>query len=195
MKLCTLLITLLLFSLTGCSSLSVNYDYNQKLDFSAYKTYNWLPFPKDMQVDPLNRARFTTAVNNNLADKGFTQTTSQADFLIATHYGKESKVDITNWGYSYAPNNYYGGYGYRYAGRGGYAGGYGASSGVSVYEYEQGTLILDFIDAKSKQLIWRATAKGIVNPESTPDKQTQKVNDAVKEILDSFPPKNDTTGK
>jgi len=177
--------------LNGCSSLSVNYDYNQKTDFSKYSKYDWLPFPKDMQVDELNRARFVTAVEDTLKSKGFHQNSAGADFVIATHFGKENKVDITNWGYSYAPNGYYGGYGYRHPGYG-YSGSYANTGGVSVYEYEQGTLILDFVDTKTKTLIWRATAKAIISPASTPEKQTQKIQNAVNEILENFPPKDST---
>lgn len=177
--------------LAGCSSLSVNYDYNQQVDFTNYKTYDWLPFPKDLEADELNRTRFITAVENNLASKGITQNASKPDFEIATHFGKETKIDITNWGYGYAPNSFYSGYGYRYPGRYGYAPGYATTGGVSTYEYEQGTLILDFVDANTDQLIWRATAKAIVSPASTPEKQTKKINDAVKEILAGFPPEKD----
>jgi len=57
-----------------------------------------------------------------------------------------------------------------------------------VYEYEQGTLILDFVATDSKKLIWRATAKGVVSPASTPEKQTERVNNGVNEILVEFPP-------
>lgn len=191
MKFSNFLITLFtLFILSGCSSLSVNYDFDQKTDFSNYKKFNWMPFPKDMEVDELNRTRFVTAVDDNLTAKGFSQSSSEPDFLIATHFGKENKVDITNWGYSYAPNGYYNGYGYRHPGNYGYAGSYANTGGVSVYEYEQGTLILDIVDAKTKKLIWRATAKAIVSPASTPEKQTRKIRDAVTEILEEFPPKS-----
>jgi len=143
-----------------------------------------------MKVDELNRARFVTAVEDNLKSKGFNQNTSGTDFVIATHFGKQTKVDITNWGYSYSPSTYYGGYGYRHPANYGYAGSYANTGGVSVYEYEQGTLILDFVDAKTKKLIWRATAKAIISPASTPEKQTAKIKNAVEEILENFPPKN-----
>jgi len=179
--------------LNGCSSLSVNYDFNQQTDFTKYNTFDWLPFPKDMKVDELNRVRFVTAVEDNLAEKGINQNTSNPDFVIATHFGKENKVDITNWGYTYAPSGYYRGYGYRHPGHYGYAGSYASTGGVSVYEYEQGTLILDIVDAKTKKLIWRATAKAIVSPASTPEKQTEKIRNAVSEILENFPPKTENT--
>jgi len=194
MKTGNILLTLVAFIiLSGCSSLSVNYDFNQQTDFTKYNTFDWLPFPKDMKVDELNRARFVTAVEDNLAGKGINQNTSNPDFVIATHFGKENKVDITNWGYTYAPSGYYRGYGYRHPGNYGYAGSYASTGGVSVYEYEQGTLILDVVDAKTKKLIWRATAKAIVSPASTPEKQNEKIKNAVREILENFPPKTDNT--
>lgn len=189
MKMYTFIFTLIVTSLlSACSSLSVNYDYNLQADFTKFKTYDWLPFPKDMKIDELNRVRFITAVENNLSSKGFIQNSSKPDFIIATHFGKKTKVDITNWGYSYAPNSYYTGYGYRYPGRHSYSGSYVSTGGVSTYEYEQGTLILDFIDRKTKSLIWRATARAIISPASTPEKQAKKINNAVEEILKSFPP-------
>ena len=191
MRLNLILSMLALCILSACSTLSVNYDYNQKIDFNRYKTFDWLPFPEDTQIDELNRARFVSAVESNLTKKGFTQDTSKPDFVIATHFGKENKIDITNWGYSYAPSIYYGGHGYLHTGihSYGYADGYTITGGISVYEYEQGTLILDIVDADTKKLIWRATAKEIIRPAATPEKQTEKVNNAVTKILENFPPK------
>ncbi|VAW72093.1 hypothetical protein MNBD_GAMMA10-2332 [hydrothermal vent metagenome] len=55
--------------------------------------------------------------------------------------------------------------------------------------YEQGTLILDFVSTAGKKLIWRATAKAVINPASTPEKQTERMNSGVTKILSEFPPK------
>lgn len=181
---------IILLLISGCSTLTVNYDYNPKTDFTQLKTYNWLPFPKGMKVNEFNRTRFITAVENTLSAKGFSQNSSKPDFIIATHFGKKSKVDITNWGYTYAPNNYYTGYGYRHPGNYGYSQTYAGTGGVSVYEYEEGTLILDFVDSNTKKLIWRATAKAIVSPASSPGKQTEKIKNAVDKILNGFPPEH-----
>ena len=185
MKVYTLMIAAMVSALlTGCSTLSVSYDYNQEIDFTTYKTYNWMPFPEGIEAKSLNHGRFITAVENNLAAKNIIKNTSAPDFLIAPHFAKEKRINITDWGYSYAPNVIYTRRGYRYYD----AYGYYPVGGISVYEYEQGTLILDFIDANNKQLIWRATARSIISPASTPQKQTEKINNAVNEILQSFPP-------
>ncbi len=189
MKTIKLLIPIvLLVWLSGCSTLSVNYDYNEKTDFQTYRTFDWQPFPENINKDTLNRDRFVNAVNLDLNAKGFTQSTTGADFLIATHFGKQDQVQVTDWGYSYAPVNHYRGYGYLHPGLASYPGALSTHNRVSVYEYEEGTLILDFIAADTKTLIWRATAKAVVNPESSPEKQTEKINNAVNEILKDFPP-------
>jgi len=200
MRLCKITVILgNLLWLISCSTLTVSYDYNPKVDFHQLKTYDWIPFPTDMPANELDRARFVTAVETNLKNKGFTKNASTPDFLIATHFGTKSRIDITNWGYSYAPNTYYtghGGHGYYGYGYGhGYGGGYATTGGVSVYEYEQGTLILDFVNTETKKLMWRATARDIVSPESTPQKQTEKINNSVQKILANFPPQNEDTAK
>lgn len=174
--------------LSACSTLSVNYDYNQQSDFNNYTSYDWLPFPDNLQVDPLNQDRFVNAVNNNLDNKGISRNTTQPDFLIATHFGKKREVQVTDWGYTYAPIHHYRGYGYMHPGVSTYPGVISRSNRISVLEYENGTLILDFIDAKDKTLLWRATAKAIINPSSNPERQTARINEAVTKILQNFPP-------
>lgn len=179
------------FFLTSCSTLSVNYDFNEQVDFNSYKTYDWLPLPDSARDNELNRQRFVNAVNNNLSGKGFALDAARADFKIASHFGKSREIQVTDWGYSYAPVTYYRGRGYLHPAAPTYATGMSVSHSprVSVYEYEKGTLILDFIDTESNTLIWRATAKAVINPSSSPQEQTERINNAVEEILENFPPK------
>lgn len=174
--------------LTACSSLSVSYDYNEQVDFSHYQSYDWLPSLNKKDIDELNRIRFITAVDDHLHAKGFTKKQPGADLQIAAHFGKKSKIDITNWGYNYTPNIYYSRYHRHYDNRTAYSATHVSASTISVHEYEQGTLILDFIDNKTRQLVWRATATAIINPASTPEKQTEKIKNAVEKILEHFPP-------
>lgn len=183
-----ILFCLLSYGLTACSSLSVSYDYDEQVDFSQFKTYNWLPFAEKKDANIFNRVRFITAVDDNLHAKGLTINDSDPDLLIATHFGKERKVDVTNWGYTYAPNIYYSRYNHRHPAYHSHVVSQISSQAVSVYEYEQGTLILDFINRKTNQLVWRATAIEIINQASTPEKQTEKIKKAVKKILEHFPP-------
>jgi len=174
--LCKFIIVCLMALTISCSPIySVKYDYDTKTDFASLKTYDWLPIPAKADIDKLNIERIKNAVNSQMATKGLRKTPDNPDFLIASHAGKKEKVRIADWGYGYGRH-------------GRYWGGYGGPRGVDVYKYEEGSLILDFVDAKSKKLIWRGSAKAQTNTVKTPEKRQELIDEAVQKILEKFPP-------
>ena len=182
------LIVFLLF-LINCAPLSVNYGFDREVDFASIKTYDWLPIsPKD-QKNELTVKHIKLAVNKELQAKGLKMTSENPDMLIALHGGKEKKVDVQEWGYAYGNHDYYheGFHPRRWyiepAGREIYE----YRRGIDTYEYEMGTLILDFVDAKKKELIWRGSATGVIDPYKT----SEQINEAVTKILENFPPVKD----
>jgi hypothetical protein len=56
------------------------------------------------------------------------------------------------------------------------------------YYYEEGTLILDIVDVKEHQLVWRGTAKAVVDENATPEQRQARIDQAVSMILDKYPP-------
>ena len=171
------LILFLICFTVSCSIYGVRYNYDQQTDFTEFKTFNWIQVPEKAGIDSFVVQRVKTAVKTELKAKGLVVVSNNPDFLIAEHLGKKSKVQVTDWGYDYG---YYGAYrGY---------GGYWGPGRISTYQYEEGTLILDFVDAKSKKLIWRGTAKARVQNVDTPEKSEKIINAAVKKILGKYPP-------
>jgi len=158
----------------SCSPVSVSHDYDPDINFGRLKTFDWIPFPGNVEVNQLVVKRIQDAVTRGLQAKGLQKSSQNPDFVIVMHGMTEDKLDITDWGYS--TGSYY---------RGGY---WGGGHNISVNEYTEGTLTLDFIDSKSKQLLWRGVAKGTVDPNATPQKRTQRINDAVAKLLEQFPP-------
>ena len=178
MRAINVLFVLFFIGLTvSCASVyDVKYDYDQQANFADLKTYDWMPVPEKSGINSLVVERVRNAVNTELKAKGLMMSSNNPDFLIAEHLGKKDKVQVTDWGYGYGPY-------------GGYWGGYwGPNGGVSTYEYQEGSLILDFVDAKSKKLIWRGAAKAEVQDINTPEKSEKVINKAVKEILKKYPP-------
>jgi hypothetical protein len=167
------------FTVSCSTTYGVKYDYDQQANFADLKTFDWMPVPEKSGTNSLVVQRVKNAVNAELKAKGLMMTSNNPDFLIAQHLGKKDKVQVTDWGYGYG---LHGGY------RGGYRGGYWGPGGVSTYKYEEGSLILDFVDAKSKKMIWRGAAKAEVQNADTPEKSEKVINEAVKEILKNFPP-------
>jgi hypothetical protein len=123
-----------------------------------------LAVPEKADIDSLIVERVKKAVNAELQAKGFIMSSNNPDFLISEHLGKKDKVEVTSYGY-YAPRSV-------------------------TYEYEEGSLMLDFVDAKSKKMIWRGVAKAVVDNIDTPEIKEQLINEAAQNILKNFPPKS-----
>ena len=83
----------------GCSSVSVNHDYDPQVNFSQYKTFSWLPIPAKATTNPLVVRRIKDAMTRQLEAKGILLVSQNANFLIAMHGTTQEKLDIQDWGY------------------------------------------------------------------------------------------------
>ena len=163
----------------GCSTISVSYDYDTKADFTSLKTFDFMPVPVQSNINTLNVKRIQDAVRNQLESKGYTQTLDNPDFQIAMHLSKQEKTrvkEVPDRGYTYT------------FGRRINWGDNTVSRRIDVYEYEEGTLILDIVDAQSNELSWRGVAKAEVLHYTNPEKREKRINKAVQKILKNFPP-------
>ena len=167
MKNLRLVASLYLIVLTGsCSPIhDVSYDYDRRADFASLRTYYWLAMPEGVKIDYFLLNRIRDAVNTELRAKGLEVTTYKPDFLIAVHVGSEEKQrTYTTYGtYYQVPQR-------------------------RQYQYKERRLFLEFVDAKSTEIIWRGEAKGIVEPNMTPAKLDKFVKEAVHKTLKNFPP-------
>jgi hypothetical protein len=157
----------LVVAMIGCSTLRVNYDYDPETDFSTMKTFDWHPVPPGGSVNDLVVKQVRGEVIQQLEGKGLKSGQEKPDFLIAIHGGKVAKLDIVDWGYSYGGPGRYGRYGP-----------YSTSRRIDVQEYEEGTLILDFVDTDTKELIWRGTATDALDANPTPDERRKQIQEA-----------------
>jgi len=168
-----------LLLLAACSSMTIESDHDPKIDFSKYRSFQFLSEPKRPSDNPLQegaliRNRIWDAVRRELGAKGMTFSESgSTDLLVAYHVDVKEKVDVSTYGYNY--------------GRWGAGGGmYG--SNVDVYRYNEGRLVLDLIDAGSRDLVWRGWATTVVGEARDPEKSTETINEAVSKILAEYPP-------
>lgn len=155
----------------GCSTISVETDFDPDVDFSRFKTYSWVTHVKQpegrMMRDPLIRKHVQRAVENELEAKGYTKYDGEPDFLVAFHIGSKRKVDV---------DHYY----YRYGRWGRFRG-----HDVSVHRYREGTLIVDIVDAGAKELVWRGWAKSVLHGR---DDVAEDIEASVARIMERFPP-------
>jgi hypothetical protein len=122
--------------------------------------------------------RVENAVNSELGARGYRQIdTEAADFKVGWHASVEGQVDVST------VNNYYG-----YGGSAWGAGGGNAYTDTYVREYKQGTLILDVVDARTDELVWRGTAQAEVSMSDDSEKRERRIQLAVEKLLRDFPP-------
>ncbi len=171
-----LIISSLMVAAFGCSTISYKYDYDPEANFTGLKTFKWMSVSVQENIHTLNVERIKKAVNTQLETKGCTVTADNPDFLISMHIAKEEKMDVKAWNYAYS-------------GRAMVRGGsYVGNTEIVVYQYEEGTLILDFVDPQSREVIWRGIAQGEVRNYSSPVKRYERIDGAIQKVLSNFPP-------
>ena len=173
-----IIVTLVTLPMAGCVRVTVMTDHDPSADFGALHTYAWRTGPQtgvgDPRFDsPLIDKRVRAAVDRMLASKGYRMAApgSSADFVVgyeAVIREKTSVQTINRWS------------GYR-------AGGWGGSQ-TYTYDYDEGTLLIDVSNPATKELLWRGSATGVVDPQASPEKREQRINDAVERMLADFPP-------
>jgi hypothetical protein len=159
--------------LGGCATISTDFDYDVGWDFDSLKTYQLLASPTEARVNSLSWDRVTNAINSELVARGYSAVDADSDFQVAYHIGSQNKIEVSDWGYSYGRRGAY----------------YGARrSAVDVYQYQEGSLIIDIVDTKTHKLIWRGTARKVLDTNPTPEQRIATINAAVAKILEAFPP-------
>lgn len=177
------LFLLSLLALSGCSTMQVHSDYDPAASFDGLQTYDWVMNEKEPATDPrlsdpLLDKRIRELVEKQLAAQGYGRSsTGTPDFMVGYHVALEKKLAVSTM------NDYYG---YR----AGWGWSYGAGTGrlmpeSYVYEYEQGSLIIDIVNPKTRELMWRGSAQAEVNQK----KSAEQLTEAVQRILERFPPK------
>jgi hypothetical protein len=165
----------------GCSTIKTSSDYDPAFDFSTLSTYGWLDHTVAVvgsaaQMDnTLLDKRIRRAVDSQLQGMGYRRVANEeASFLASYHIGVKQKLDVSTIQSG-------SGYGYR-------RGWYGGYSETQVRQYDEGTLLLDIVEPKKRQLLWRGSGTARVSKSKTPEQREARVQEAVREILKSFPP-------
>jgi len=162
----------------SCSSVKVSSDFDKTAGFASYKTYALTEEAKNLQLDDLNKNRILSAIETELAAKGFSKAESNPDVMIDVKLKGEQKQTATA--------NTSGGYGYGY--RYGWGGGFSTTT-INYDTYVDGTLFVDMIDAKKNQLVWQGRGTRTIDPDASQKKREENINYAVKKIFEKYPPK------
>ncbi|QDA60435.1 DUF4136 domain-containing protein [Hymenobacter jejuensis] len=172
----------LLLGASSCTSsrVGVTSDFDHSVNFRNYKTWAWYPQQvTDAEGGPAKGyqsfldQRLRSAVEAEMSRKGLTRVDSNPDLYVAYNAKVEDKQQISP---------YYNGLGYPY-----YGYGYGYRGYTPVTNYRAGTVIIDLVDAKRKELAWRGQGQAQVDNQTISQEEVYRI---VGGILGTYPPQD-----
>ena len=171
--------------LAGCGGgLKVEANSDPEASFSGWQTYQWAERTEQGKQDKrvynyVVEGRVKTAVNLVLEEKGFHEDSAatEVDFLVGWHGFLEGQANfsVVNSAYRY-------GWGW-FDPLAGYV-----SSQTYMNYWRDGTLMIDIVDARAEQLVWRGMGTGSLDPDVSLEQRQANMNDAARRILKDFPP-------
>lgn len=171
----------------GCSNKPyVETDYQADFNFALLKTFDVAETKQDTKenilISPFTLGHIHAVLEAELSKRYQVPAAGAApDFIVNYHVVVEEKID---------PRSYDSLYGYGFYGRGYHRYGspffYGPNAGVRVYN--QGSLIIDIVDAKTNKPIWRGVSEKRLSRSMAPQQQREVLSAAVTEVIAQFPP-------
>ena len=162
------LVTLTL-ALTGCASIEVRSYVARGIDLREHRTYNWARDDARATGDPrLDNNRFfhervQSAVEEQLVQRGFAKTDAP-DLIVRYHAGVTQVIDSRRTAHS------------------------GDCHECEPEVYDQGTLVIDLVEAHTDRLLWRGWAKssidGVIDNQQWME---QRIDEAVARIMRELP--------
>lgn len=167
---------LLLVVVASCSSVKVAADYDKNANFDQYKTFAFYKTGIDKaEISDLDKRRILRAIESELMAKGFTKS-ENPDLLVSIFTKSRDKINVYNNAYGYGP------YGYGW----GWSPYYWNPGYNSVSTSTEGTLYVDLIDAKKKELVWQGMGVGYLADRM--DKKEARIKEFVAKIMEKYPP-------
>lgn len=182
-------LTCLFFALllSGCSSISLERDFDPNRDFAAYRSWSWMDSklayqPNDPRIkSDITEQRISQAVAEQLDQRGLRQATSGSGDL------KVQSVLIVDERNDQVTTTQFGG------GWGGYWGGYWGGPAFSETRnvtYKVATLQIDLYDAKDGKLVWRGSGEQIMRSmPPSPAEREAAIRETVAQVLSQYPPR------
>lgn len=163
--------------LTFAQSIVIDADKKLNTDFSKYKTYAWASQVSD-RLEPglyfLNdlalKERIRNAVGYELDGRGYNYAPKSADLLVNFRVFDQPTTIKGFTGYG---TTYFGSTEVR------------EPEDVTTFNVKPGSLIINLVDTKTGQVVWRGLASGLTNKNAF-DRRNNKIREAVTLLFDKF---------
>ncbi|MCJ8321414.1 MAG: DUF4136 domain-containing protein [Colwellia sp.] len=169
--------------ISACSTTyTAETDQNDEYDFSVVKTYFVVGDDhfKNPVISDIDRNRLNQAIEEELYLNGLNGSDlDSADLLVSYFVVTKDKTKVQSSGH-YPQYGYSSRYGHRY--------GYNYSyNHVSSKNYTEGTFVVDLIDNKTKETVWRSTLTKPIKSFDNTEQRDQAVAVLIKDMFEELP--------
>lgn len=178
MKIKVVQLLIILCMVAGCASTpGMRSDMDPGADFGKFRSYGFVEVPgtDQAQYQTLVTGHFKRALRREMDARGYRYEETDPDLLLNFNVTISERLHVSNLP---TAGLYYGYRGY------GAWGGYGAYN--SVYNYSRGTVNIDIVDARRRQLVWEGVAEGKMK-ESDLNNARQRIDRVVTQIMTMYP--------
>ena len=154
-------------------------QWDKNYDFSKVSTFQWQPpsAPSLEDENPFMHKFIESSIETELKNVGFVETTENPDVYVTYHASVNTEISYRSSSFGFSVGSY---------GMGPWGGMSGVSAGPTStttreVQTKKGTLVVDIVDAKEKELVWRGTASGILISDSQ-EKTEKAVGNAIKDM-------------
>lgn len=161
--------------MAGCATMNVSSHVDRAVDFRTYQTYDWGPADAlptgDPRLDnnPFFQDYLTGAVERHLRSRGYRRDTAGTPQLLI-HYHASVTQRFEVHGVEGDSNACY------------------PNCEPQVVEYEEGTIVIDVVDAATDKVVWRGWAqdsvRGLIDDQ---DRMQRQIERAVSRMFEQFP--------
>jgi len=159
-----LLLPLLLATAAGCRGVSVDSTYDDKVDFSQLRTYDWLSLPPTSPTAAKDET-VVGALGTLLEKRGLKHSKDQPDLLVAVHRTIKGQLNTKGSGYEFRDGR------------------------LRTYALQEGSLVIDLVAAGTKETVWRSSATGAFRADQLPEERRAFLAGLLDEMFDGFPPR------
>jgi hypothetical protein len=170
------LLLIIVLSPVGCSSMKTTTNYDKNIDFKSFKTYTITPSIKNLRMNSDNKVILEDAITYEMNTKGYQKSNAiNTDLLIDLFIKYDKSTEATQS--SLMPVGIY-----TYA----YSFGLGTTS-INYHDSKDGTLFINIIDAKKKEIIWTGNITTGIGENQTDIEIEKLINKAIKKLFIKYP--------
>ena len=154
---------------------SPNFNFARDVDFSKYKTYEWVSIASGQYLDDLTADQLAGTLDVELAKKGLkTSLSEKADLYIGYQIVRVNKKQLEHYeiGEAYQPP----------------AGATTGTPGQAASAVHSGPLVLYMFDAATNKLVWWGALPKAIDADAEPDKKQKHMDAAIAKLLRDYPP-------